>query len=186
MKKQRTVSKQRKRELPSVGLVGETFDSISRIMNEEPLRAMVLAWCLVRESLSELVKFLPETGRDDAAYDAAVENARVLHRCRAIDEQILLRVSSLDELSAYASGGARAREGVSRQTAAGFVENAKTVLNRLLFLWRRGAVIPSEEGKTVSIDKARRSRNIGRRPLFRRSDLEAFRELGFDDSQAYY
>jgi hypothetical protein len=47
-------------------------------------------------------------------------------------------------------------------------------------------VIPSEEGKTVSIDKARRSRNIGRRPLFRRSDLEAFRELGFDDSQAYY
>jgi hypothetical protein len=85
-------------------------------MNEEPLRAMVLAWCLVRESLSELVKFLPETGRDDAAYDAAVENARVLHRCRAIDEQILLRVSSLDELSAtLLAARAHARASLGKQ-----------------------------------------------------------------------
>jgi hypothetical protein len=186
MKKRRTPLKQRKRELPSIGLVGETFDDISRIMKEEPARAMVLAWCMVRESISELVKYLPETRRDDASYDAAVENARILHKCRAIDEQLLLRVTGLDELSTYASGGAHAREGVSTQTAAAFVEDAKTVLNRLLFLWRRGAVIPGEESKTVSIDKAKRSRNIGRRPLFRRSDLETFRELGLDDSQAYY
>jgi len=176
----------KRKRLVSLALVGEEFDNFDRIVKKRPPHAMVLAWCLVRESLSELVKLLPETGQNDASYDAAVENAQVLHKCRAIDEQILLRVTSLDELSAYACGGVRAGEGVSTLTATGFIENAKTVLNRLLFLLRRGAVIPSEEGNTVSIDKARRSRNIGRRPVFRRSDLETFRELGLDDSQAYY
>jgi hypothetical protein len=176
----------KRKRLVSLALVGEEFDNFDRIVKKRPPHAMVLAWCLVRESLSELVKLLPETGQNDASYDAAVENAKVLHKCRAIDEQILQRVTGLDELSAYACGGVRTGEGVSTLTAKGFVKDAKTVLNRLLFLLRRGAVIPGEEGNTVSIDKAKRSKLIGRRAIFRRSDLEAFRELGLDDSQAYY
>ena len=181
-----TATPKPKRDLPSASVVGENFDWISRIMVKEPTRAMHLAWGMVLESLSELVPIFPETGRNEARYQAATENARVLFSCGAIDEQILERIVALDKLSPYEKDGTRRYRWISQRKAQSFIDDTKTVLRRLIFLCIRGALIPGEEGKTVSIDKAKRGKLIGERLLYTEKDRALFRELGLEDSQICY